>query len=145
MKMPSPTQFFDLGYECKLYRGAPGDVANVLVDTVIDLEFTDVREKRDTSTRKSQGRRTYRAGLRDVGISFKLPANGNDAHYLAFAAAYAANTPLAILLQNSADSDGLLGDYYVEEFSGSEPLDGVAVDSIRLVPTDTYGRVPDYV
>jgi hypothetical protein len=136
---------YEFGYECKLYRGDAGGAAGVLVDRVINLRFTDTKEKRETTSRLSGGMKVYRTGLRDVAIEFELPWDPADPNWISFRSCYDGDSALAVKVADSLGANGIEGDFLVEEFSAPQQLGEVVVCTIKLCPTDLYGRVPTYI
>ena len=140
-------QWVDLGYECKMYRGAPGGAAGIEVQEVMNLRMPDSREKKEVTRRASGGMKVYRTGLRDVSIEFEIPwvadAGGEvTADLNAFCDAYDANDALAIKVTDAAGRYGMLGDFFVESRPTKQELGDAVVVTITLCPTDSYGRFP---
>ena len=137
----------DLGYECKLFRGAPGTAPATLVENVTSLRMPASREKKETTRRKSGGMKVYRTGLRDVSVEFEIPwersENGEVTDDLnAFCNAYDSNDAIALKIMDAANKYGILGDFLVESRPTKQELGELVIATITLVPTDMYGRNP---
>jgi len=140
-------QWVDLGYECHLYRGAPGETPGVEVSEVMNLRMPDARDKKETTRRKSGGMKVYQTGLRDVSIEFEIPwvraENGDvTADLNAFCDAYDNNDAIALKVMDAANKYGIIGDFLVESRPTKQELGDIVTATITLIPTDMYGRVP---
>jgi hypothetical protein len=139
--------YVDLGYECRMFRGAPGTAPAIEVKEITNLRAPDARQKIDTTRRSSNGLRVYRTGLRDISVEFEIPWSRQDngdasADLNAFCDAYDANDAIAIKVTDASNKYGILGDFLVESRPMKQELGDAVVVTITLCPTDMYGRVP---
>lgn len=130
------------GYEGKVYRGAPGATAVTEMDNVIDVLFTEATEKKQNTKRNNGQMHSYRTGLTDVTVEIVMHWLSGDPHFDALRQAYLDNDAIAIAVQpGGVDSAaGIDGDFLVEHFDGPQRLGELTVATIRLCPTDAYGR-----
>jgi len=140
----------DLGYECRMFRGAPGSAPGIEVKEVMNLRAPDARDKKEYTRRASGGMKVYRTGLRDVSVEFEIPwvtdASGEPTADLnAFFDAYDANDAIAIKVMDASNRYGVVGDFLVESRPVKQELADIVVATITLCPTDMYGRVPQEV
>ena len=139
--------YADLGYECKPYRGQPGQAPAVEVTEVMNLRQTDARDKKEVTRRASGGMKVYRTGLRDVAIEFEIPWVSDEsgevtADLNAFCNAYDANDAISIRVMDASDRYGIVGDFLVDSRPTKQELADIVTTTITLIPTDMYGRVP---
>lgn len=138
-----------IGLNCKLYinTGSRGSPTWTAVKTARDLKSNDTRKKGDSSSRES-GFASATIGQREVAISGELLYKPAETGYAALKTAYEAGTIADIFLCDApggVGATGKRGDFYITDFSRTEPLNDSLVTSIALDLTFDGGHdLADY-
>lgn len=150
------------GDDCKLYRTTSlADTQDATIDaaswTLIDNIKGDVtlnleRTTADASTRAGQGWRSNIPTLADGTVEFEMlwDQGGADANFTALKDAFFNQTTIPIAVMdgdiNTDGSQGLVANFYVANFSRTEPLEDVVTASVSLTlaPVTASTNAPNW-
>ena len=133
-----------LGMEAKLYHGVAGATATNEMKNVKDVTLNLEKGEADVTTRGNQGWRATVGTLKDGSIEFQMVWDSSDAGFAAIKTAYFTNTPLALLVLDAEDGEGLDADFSVTNFSRNEPLEEAITVDVTVKPTYST-RAPTWV
>jgi hypothetical protein len=125
-----------IGLDAKTYYGAAGATATTELTIVREVNMNEARDDAVSGYRDSDTK-SHDVGLNDVTVSLVLKNKTSDAGYRAIMDAYDARTPIALLIVDSANGEGLDADFVIISRSQAQPIDGVIEWSYELaVNTD---------
>ena len=133
-----------LGMEAKLYHGPAGTTAATEMPNVKDVTLNLEKGEADVTTRGNQGWRATVGTLKDGSIEFVMIWDSSDSGFAAIKTAYFTNAPLALLVLDAEDGEGLDADFSVTNFSRNEPLEEAITVDVTVKPTYST-RAPTWV
>ncbi len=140
---------FVLGMNAKIYQGATGDdLATVTeMSNVKDVTLNLEAGEADVTTRGNQGWRATAPTLRECTAEFEMLWKTGNTGFEAIKTAYLTSGQLRLAVltgdKDTVDSEGVLGDFSITNFSRSEPLEeGVTVSvTAKLTVFDEWVKV----
>jgi predicted secreted protein len=130
--------------EAKLYHGTAGTTATTEMPNVKDVTLNLEKGEADVTTRGNQGWRATIGTLKDGSIEFEMIWDSDDTGFTAIKNAYFGNTPIALLVLDAENGEGLDADFSVTNFSRNEPLEEAITVSVTVKPTYST-RAPEWV
>ena len=136
-----------VGYAAKLYYG-DAETASVTgmteVPIIREATINHGRKLAEEQTRQSAYPRRASTGA-DISIDFQLSWQPSNATFQALETAFLAGTPIALAALSedkaTAGARGPLGDFILESWNRSEPIDGALVVDV----TAQLSNYTDYV
>lgn len=136
-----------VGLECKMYRGAAGAIASILVKNIKDVTLNLENEEADVTTRAAEGWHMFVATLKNGSVEFAMNYDPDDADLAAITAAWNNRTPIALFVSDG-EGNGLDADFVITQYNISEPLTEAREVSVTARPTNiggASGRAPNYI
>jgi hypothetical protein len=130
------------GLNCKLFRGEAGATATELVENVKDITLNLEQGEAESTTRKSNGWKTYIPTIKEASVEFQINYDTEDEDFGAFSSAFLTNAPIALFITDGGGM-GLDADFHITSFSLEQPLEDVVTVSITAKPTDAK-RAPEW-
>jgi predicted secreted protein len=124
-----------LGMNAKLYHGAAGSKATNVIGNVKDVTLNLETGEADVTTRGNQGWRAKVATLKDGSVEFEMVWDTADTAFTAIQQAWFNATPIAFLILDGENGQGLDADFVVTNFSRKEPLEEAITVSVTIKPT----------
>jgi predicted secreted protein len=124
-----------LGMNAKLYHGAAGSKATNVIGNVKDVTLNLETGEADVTTRGNQGWRAKVATLKEGSVEFEMVWDTADTAFTAIQQAWFNTTPIAFLILDSENGQGLDADFVVTNFSRKEPLEEAITVSVTIKPT----------
>ncbi len=127
-----------LGLSCTLYRntGSYGSPVWSLINNVKDVKWNRTKATADATTRGTGKYRAKIGTLREFTLEFGTVADNTDADYLFFVSCYDNDTVTDMLVLNgpilTVGSRGVRASLNVTDLSEDQPLEGVAMDNVKL-------------
>lgn len=107
-----------------------------LVNNVRDVTLNSEADKAETTTRGTNGVKTYLQALRDVTVSFQMNWDPTDTNFQLLKNAHLTNIPLNAAIMDgpiaTAGSEGMTGIMYVTKFSRNEPLEEATTADVEM-------------
>ena len=130
----------NLGFECKLYRGAAGTKGATEVTTAKDVTPGHAADQIEASNRASAYKK-YLQGMIDAGVEFNFDFSKDDAHCMAFLTAAVNRTDISVYVELAAGV-GLDMDCCIFCGSLDQPLADSQKISFSAKPSAKAGREP---
>lgn len=133
-----------LGMEAKMYHGTAGATATTEMTNVKDVTLNLEKGEADVTTRGNQGWRATVGTLKDGSVEFEQVWDNTDSGFAAIKNAYFNDEPIALLILDAENGEGLDADFSVTNFSRNEPLEEAITVSVTVKPTYST-RAPTWV
>lgn len=133
-----------LGWEKKLYQGAPGGTAATQILHATDIDI-DALVEYAKHTSRGDGTKIPRASRgpveQDAKITFKMNEMDSDASLIALVAAATNTTPTmrAIKYENPVTGTVFDGDCYIK-YKDNGAMGAAGIHEFEAIPTDDGGR-----
>ncbi len=131
------------GKDCLVYRSSGASFGSptwVVIPNIQDLTRSDSRAEANV-TGKGDDIGTIDVAYRNIEVTFKIVAVRADSGFAALVAAYAARSPIQLLVLNgpvaTVGAKGINADWHITKFDEGQPLDGALTYDVAMKPAKT--------
>lgn len=128
-----------IGHFCKLLGGTAGETATKVLGKASEVQVACSKTEVESTTRETEGFKTYIAGLKDISLSFKHVYDPEDEGYQLLHNAFYNDTPLSLRPADN-DGNGLEADWEIFTFDESQDDDDIVRVSVTAKPTRIAGE-----
>lgn len=120
--------------DAKLYYGPAGSTATTLINTVGDVTLSLKKSETKISSRASRWA-LVKGALKEADVSFEVVDDSTDGSMQAILAAFMSDTPMAFLIKDAADGEGLDADFEIIGADRDEKLEDAIKYKFTIKPT----------